>query len=333
MKKPVVAITVGDYNGIGPEILLKTFLNTPRLDITPVIMGHPSIFEFYKAAFNLTGPFFKSISTHQEAEQDKINILPVGDDSDIRVEPGRLSEHAGLIAMKSVETALDWCKTGRSDAMVTSPISKEAVNKAGWQIPGHTEFLAKHTDCDNFMMMLVNDDLRVGLISIHDPLYKVPSRISEERILHITSVMNRSLREDFGLENPRIAVLGLNPHAGDGGFIGKEEINSIQPAIEKAVKNNIKAEGPFAADGFFGNKIYQQFNGIIAMYHDQGLIPFKTLSFNAGVNFTAGLPIIRTSPDHGTAFNIAGTFKASEQSFVKALRLAGQLALNKRKRE
>ena len=326
-----IAISSGDFNGIGPEVILRTLKNSEAPDVTPIILSEKSVIDFY--IDNLGLPFsYNLIRSPEDIEDGKVNLLEAYRHEQVSLQPGTLTEQAGKCAMLAVEEGIELCKQEIAHALVTAPISKEAVNRAGYNIPGHTEFLAEHTNCAEFMMMLVNEGLRVGLASVHIPLSKVPDSLSQKNIFSYIRLMQRSLNNDFKIEKPDIAVLGLNPHAGDGGIIGTEEIDFIAPAIKEARDAGINASGPHAADGFFGNRKHEHCDGILAMYHDQGLVPFKTLSFGAGVNFTAGLPIIRTSPDHGTAFDIAGENKANPSSFIQAYSLAIELAKN-RKRE
>lgn len=324
-----IAISSGDYNGIGPEVILKCLNRRKPQNDTIIILSSPRVIDFYSELLDIPLPR-QSIRTIDDVQSGEINVLKCYDDIDI--EPGKLSQKAGKCAMQAVEKGIELCNTGLADALVTAPISKEAVNLAGYHIPGHTEFLAEHTDTDNFMMMLVNDNLRVGLASVHIPIADVPRNITEDSIIRYLRIMNSSLQRDFNIARPRIAVFGLNPHAGDGGIIGQEEQEVISPAIQKAQDLSINVSGPHAADGFFGNKKYEECDGILAMYHDQGLVPFKALSFGAGVNFTAGLPIVRTSPDHGTAFDIAGKGKANASSFEQAFSLARQLSANRKQK-
>ncbi|TYP95154.1 4-hydroxythreonine-4-phosphate dehydrogenase [Fodinibius salinus] len=325
-----IAITGGDFNGIGPEVILKTLSDQQDSNTTPVILSSPSVIDFYQSDLDSKIKYHLA-QTAKDIRDDAINVLnPYKDESPV-IEPGAFTKQSGKCAMLAVEKAIEFCLNGTTDAIVTAPISKEAVNIAGYNIPGHTEFLAEQTDTDEFMMMLVNNDLRVGLSSVHIPVKDVASSLSVDDITHQISLMNQSLQKDFSIARPKIAVLGLNPHAGDGGIIGSEETKIISPAINNARQQNIDASGPHPADGFFGNRKYENYDGILAMYHDQGLIPFKTLSFGAGVNFTAGLPIIRTSPDHGTAFDIAGQHKANPSSFKQAYKLADMLSKHRAK--
>lgn len=325
-----IAISLGDMNGIGPEVVLKTLAEADLAEITPILLGSGRVVHFYLDNLGIELPLHEA-SASSEIEEGTINVLESYRQVEYELRPGELSKKAGKCAMLAVERGIKLCMDNKADALVTAPISKEAVNMAGYDIPGHTEFLAEKTGTTDYMMMLVTDKLRVGLATIHVPLRRVASLITEANITRHLRIMHRSLRNDFGIAEPRIAVLGLNPHAGDGGYIGDEEIRIISPALQKARFNNMDLDGPLPADGFFGNRRYEHYDAILAMYHDQGLIPFKALSFGAGVNFTAGLPIIRTSPDHGTAFDIAGKKKASPDSFRTAFKLACKLARNRKK--
>ncbi|NGP76492.1 4-hydroxythreonine-4-phosphate dehydrogenase PdxA [Balneolaceae bacterium YR4-1] len=326
-----VAISIGDINGIGPEVALKSLVGRDLNHTVPVLLGNRQVIEYYS---NFIEPKlnFRFISSEKEIESGFINVLDCYEGENVHLHPGELTEQGGKLAMMAIKSGIDLCLSEHTDALVTAPISKEAINKAGYDIPGHTEFLADNTGTSDYMMMLVNENLRVGLVSIHVPLSKVTGLISQSSVYTNIKIMHRSLVNDFNINEPDIAVLALNPHAGDGGIIGREEIEIIEPAIKKAHSEGISTSGPHPADGFFGNKKYKDCDGILAMYHDQGLIPFKTLSFGAGVNFTAGLPIIRTSPDHGTAFDIAGKNIADPSSFNAALDLALTLAKNRKQR-
>jgi 4-hydroxythreonine-4-phosphate dehydrogenase len=330
--KPVIAITIGDFNGIGPEIILKTLLGINLTESTPVIVSPPKIIEqaqkYLGSKVNL-----HHILKPGQIETGTVNLLEIPS-GEVVLTPGNQTKASGSTAMKSIETCIKLCKNESVHAMVTAPISKEAVNLAGYAIPGHTEFLASKTNTPNFLMMLVSGGLRVSLVTTHIPVSEVSSSISKETIRAKIEILSKSLRQDFGINNPKIAVFGLNPHAGDGGVIGTEEIEIIDPLL-KEIRNedpDFTLDGPFPADGFFGQKLYEKYDAILAMYHDQGLAPFKLISFGKGVNFTAGLPIIRTSPDHGTAFDIAGKGVANPSSFTEAYNLAVELA-NKRIRE
>lgn len=309
--KPRIGITIGDINGIGPEIILRSLHEIKGTDTLPVVIAPKNVLQYYT----------ELLDTREEYEL--IEIDPI-DSRDIR--PGIISSVSGKVAMNSIEVAIKHCMDGSLNAMVTAPISKEAVNLAGYTIPGHTEFLAEKTNAGSVLMMLVNEQLRVALTTVHVPLKDVSRSITPELIENRLNILNQSLMQDFLIKEPRIAVLGLNPHSGDGGIIGSEEQEIIIPVLEEIKVRFHHIGGPFPADGFFGQKMYQHFDATLAMYHDQGLAPFKLLSFGSGVNFSAGLPIIRTSPDHGTAFNIAGKGIADPSSFIQAYKLAASLA-------
>jgi len=327
--KQKIAISMGDFNGIGPEVTLKAMHKINFEEAIPVWIGHKSVFDFYQEKLGFDLPSREMRHT-DDTEAGIINIYQIGDDLQSPViNPGKTEAAAGSWAMRSVEAGVELTLQNKADALVTAPISKEAIRLAGYNVPGHTEFLAKKTNTTQVLMMLVNATLRVALVTIHEPLKEVAALIEQNRIVNRLIVLNDSLIHDFGIESPKIAVLGLNPHAGDGGVIGREEMDIITPAIAEANERGIIAEGPFPGDGFFGTRMNQQFDATLAMYHDQGLIPFKTLSFGHGVNFSAGLPIIRTSPDHGTAFSIAGESRADDASFLAAYELAVLLAKNR----
>lgn len=331
-KIPHIALSIGDFNGIGPEVILKTLAQADLNRSTPVILSPKKVIERAEE-FTPSGINCNYINEIDDAKSGMINILGLKTDT-LKYTPGIQSAQSGKVAMQSIEDCIQLCLNGKTDAMVTAPISKEAVNLAGYDIPGHTEFLASKTDTDSVLMMLVSGNLRVALVTTHIPISRVSSVITKELIETKVSILARSLKNDFGIPYPKIAVFGLNPHAGDGGVIGMEEIDIIAPTLKKLKEKepDLILHGPYPADGFFGQKLHAKHDAILAMYHDQGLAPFKLLSFGSGVNFTAGLPIIRTSPDHGTAFDIAGKGIADPSSFKEAYNLAVELA-NKRIRE
>jgi 4-hydroxythreonine-4-phosphate dehydrogenase len=326
--KPTIAISMGDFNGVGPEVILKHLSKIDLSSSTPLLIGSETVFQFYEKSLNIRVVRHR-ISETSEIEKGSVNILSISDIDESDIQPSKISKSAGLAAMKAVEYGINSCLAGQADALVTAPISKEAIHKAGYIYPGHTEFLAEKTGTELVTMILATDQLRVGLQTGHIPMKEVPGSINSNDIIYKIESLDKSLRENFGIDHPKIAVLGLNPHAGDGGVLGTEETEFIQPAVNEVHKKGIHAEGPFPADGFFGSRKHTQFDAILAMYHDQGLIPFKALSFGKGVNFTAGLPIIRTSPDHGTAFDIAGQNKANPDSFTSAYNLAVKMSLIK----
>lgn len=324
----IIAISMGDPNGIGPEIILKTLLKSDQDDNIPVIYGREDIFD--DTLSRLDGNRSLSvIESPADAKPGQINLIPCVDSSESELSVGSISASGGLASMKAVEAGIDACLAGDASALVTAPISKEAITLAGYKVPGHTEFLAEKTSTDQVLMMLVSGAFRVALATIHIPVREIVATLSEDLLKTRLSILHRSLLEDFGIKNPNIAVLGLNPHGGDGGVIGREEIELIQPVINHLNRNGFNLDGPFAADGFFGKSLHNKYDAIFAMYHDQGLIPFKALTFGRGVNVTAGLPIIRTSPDHGTAFDIAGKNSADAGSFTAAYNLAYQLVTRK----
>lgn len=321
--KPRIGITLGDINGIGPEVALKaTWDARVRARADLLLIGSAHALTIHAEAVQLTDFDIPSITDARAARSQGIAVLDVTAGRRPSVEWGRESEIAGQIAMESVDRGVALCLDGQLDAIVTAPISKKAVSMAGFTFPGHTEFIADRTGTETFAMILVAGPLRVGLVTIHVPLRQVPDAVSHELILDRLTVLDRSLRIDFGIQRPRIAVLGLNPHAGDGGVLGEEESTIIRPAVLEAKERGLLAFGPFPADGFFGQGLHGRYDAVLAMYHDQGLAPFKALSFGSGVNFTAGLPIVRTSPDHGTAFDIAGRGEADPSSMREALELA-----------
>ncbi|HKK24413.1 MAG TPA: 4-hydroxythreonine-4-phosphate dehydrogenase PdxA [Gracilimonas sp.] len=330
--KPTISISIGDFNGIGPEIILKSMITQNLKESTPLILGPVEVIDHYSDLLKLDLDL-NVLSDTTEVKNGVINLLPI-EQYRVNITPGTLSKDSGKVAMKAIETGIELCMRGETDALVTAPISKESVNLAGYDIPGHTEFLASSTNTDSVLMMLVSGSLRVALVTAHIPVKDIAKTISADLIKRKTELLADSLINDFGIENPKIAIFGLNPHAGDGGVIGQEEIDTITPTLEEIndTASGYQVTGPFPADGFFGQKLYEEYDGILAMYHDQGLAPFKLLSFGKGVNFTAGLPIIRTSPDHGTAFNIAGKGVANPSSFNQAYELAIELS-NKKLRE
>ncbi|MEM6645502.1 MAG: 4-hydroxythreonine-4-phosphate dehydrogenase PdxA [Bacteroidota bacterium] len=319
--RPRIGITLGDPNGIGPEVVLKA-LADPRLRkfVEPVLIGPIKLWAHHATQLGLVDVSFYLAKTGEpDGGGARYAVLEPDVDPAPVVELGRITEHGGRYAMRAVECAVDGCLDGTLDAMVTAPISKEAIGKAGYAYPGHTEFIAERTQSGGHTMMMVAQGLRVGLVTGHIPIWDVPKHITEAAIREKIAIIHASLITDFGIATPRIAVLGLNPHAGDGGVLGYEEIDIIGPTVQALRDEGKLVFGPFPADGFFGTRSDRQYDAVLAMYHDQGLIPFKALTFNSGVNFTAGLPIIRTSPDHGTAYSLAGLGKALPDSMRHAL--------------
>ena len=325
-----VGISIGDMNGVGLEVILKT-LNNPETfkNFIPVIYGSSKVISYHKNIVGLDDFQFQPIKSAERLNPNKVNILNCWDEN-VNITIGQLSEDGGKYAYISLDRAVNDLKEGLIDALVTAPINKKAMQLANFPYPGHTEYLTKEFDTKESLMMMVDGDLRVGLVTNHLPIREVANAVSKKKILEKLQIFNKSLKVEFGKERPIIAVLGLNPHAGDEGVIGEEEEKIIRPLIIECKKKGMVVMGPYSADGFFGSGDYKKFDGILAMYHDQGLIPFKSLSFGSGVNYTAGLPIVRTSPDHGTAFDIAGQNLADPASFRQALFLAVDIARNKR---
>ncbi len=315
--KIVVGISCGDINGIGLEVILKTFGDRRMLDFcTPVIFASLQTVNFYKKQINNQTPLH-GISSLDKIANNKVNIFNCWKE-EAKINLGQATKEGGLYAAKSLSTAVNALENKTIDFLLTAPINKDTIQSDEFNFPGHTEFLDHHLD-GNSLMILMQENLRIGLITGHIPVSEVAKSITPEVITSKVDIMYNSLIQDFNINKPKIAVLGLNPHSGDNGVIGKEEIEVIKPTIEQIQKSGKLVYGPYAADGFFGSKTYQQFDGVLAMYHDQGLAPFKSLSFGKGVNFTAGLSEIRTSPDHGTAFEIAGKNQANNDSFKEAL--------------
>lgn len=322
---------MGDFNGIGPEVALKSLLKTDPGNSTPVWIGLPSVLEWTLKRFDLKAELHTATDV-SEIREGKLNLLPMTESEVAKIQYGEISATAGNYAMRSIEIAAGLCKDGIASAMVTSPISKEAISLANYHLPGHTEFLAKLTGSNNYLMILTSAQLTVALSTIHIPLKEVSGQIRTEKLIRDLSLFRNSLRLDFGIPDPSVAVLGLNPHAGEGGVLGTEEQEQIIPALAHLNREKTRFHGPWPADGFFASASHNTYDGVFAMYHDQGLIPFKTLSFGGGVNFTAGLPIIRTSPDHGTAFGIAGKAMADPSSFLEAYNLACKMVWNRKNR-
>ncbi len=329
MDKLKIGITIGDINGVGLEVILKTLDHEKITDIcTPVIYGSSKVVSYHK---NIVGTDFHFNNTRgaDELYEGKINIVNCWQEN-VNITLGKPSDLGGKYAYMSLEYATLDLKNGLIDALVTAPINKHAMKLVDFPFPGHTEYLTKELGAEESLMFMINDGLRIGLVTNHVPIREVAERITRELLLRKLQIMYDSLRIDFGIDRPTIAVLGLNPHAGDQGVIGDEEETLIRPVVIELKKKGQLVMGPFAADGFFGSGQYRKFDGILAMYHDQGLIPFKALSFGEGVNFTAGLAGVRTSPDHGTAFDIAGQNQADPSSFRKALFVALDIARHRK---
>ena len=318
-RKIRVAITQGDTNGVGYEVIFKAFADPAILELcTPIIYGSPKIAAYHKKALNLETNF-TIINKAEEARDGRLNLLSCFDD-EVKVELGQPSKEAGDAALRALDRAMTDFRAGLYDVLVTAPINKATIQSPGFQFPGHTEYIETSVgNGQKALMILMSETLRVALVTTHLAIKDISRAITKESIVEKATIFHTTLKRDFRISNPRIAVLALNPHAGDDGLLGSEEKEIISPAIEELAGKGIQAFGPYPADGFFGNGTYYHFDGVLAMYHDQGLAPFKTIALESGVNFTAGLPIIRTSPDHGTAFDIAGQGKADENSMRQAI--------------
>ena len=326
-----VGITQGDINGIGYEVILKTFAESRMTEIcTPVIYGSAKIAGYHRKAMELQSVFFNQINNAKDAVINKVNIVNCINE-EIKVELGESTSVAGEAAYLSLEKAVADLKNGIIDVLVTAPINKHNIQREDFSFPGHTEYLEERfgKEGDKSLMILVKDSLRIALVTGHIPLADVAKSLTKEKIVDAAIRFNRSLKRDFRIEKPRIAVLSLNPHAGENGLLGSEENDIIIPALDELQEKKVLCFGPYPTDGFFGSGNFTHFDGILAMYHDQGLAPFKTLAMEDGVNFTAGLSIIRTSPAHGTAYSIAGKNQASEESFRQAIYMAVDTFVNR----
>jgi len=317
-ERPRIGITIGDYNGVGPEVIIKTLADHRILNFaTPVVYGTGKVLSFYKKQLNIEEFNYTQVKNKGQFAAKNVNVVNCWEDQ-FEVMPGKASKESGKAALSAIKQACEELKEGLLDGIVTAPIDKQTIHSDEFPFKGHTEFITQYFGVADSLMFMVSDALRIGLVTEHVPLKDVSSLITKERIESKLRVMEHSLKKDFGIGKPRIAVLGLNPHAGDGGLLGTEE-EVIKAVIQEQKTKGKLIFGPFPPDGFFGSALHTRYDAILAMYHDQGLIPFKALAFENGVNYTAGLPIIRTSPDHGTAYNIAGKNQANEQSFREAL--------------
>ncbi len=316
-----IGITHGDPNGIGYEVILKALEDPRMLELcTPIIYGSAKIANHYRKLSNISQFPLHQIQTPDNARPDQVNIINVIDES-LKIEPGNPSQEAGKAAFIALEAAVADMRAEKIDAIVTAPINKATIQSGEFTFPGHTEYLEASLaeNGEKALMILSSENMRVALVTIHTPLASVASEITADKVESRIRDFNSALEKDFGIPHPRIAVLSLNPHSGENGLIGTEEKNEIIPAIETARNSKINCFGPFASDGFFGSGQWKKFDGVLAMYHDQGLAPFKALAMDAGVNVTSGLPHVRTSPDHGTGFDIAGKGEASEESMRQAI--------------
>lgn len=321
-RKIRVGITQGDINGVGYEVILKTFSDPMMLELCkPIIYGSPKVATYHRKAMDLPANF-SIVNSASEAVDNKLSVVNCTDD-EVKVEFSKADPEAGKAALGALEKAIEEYKAGLIDVIVTAPINKHTIQSEEFTFPGHTEYIEqKLGEGQKALMILMKDDFRVALVTGHIPVGQIAAELTKDLIEEKLTIFNRSLKQDFGISAPRIAVLSLNPHAGDGGLLGKEEEEIIIPAIQEMTAKGVFCFGPFPSDGFMGSGNFHHFDGILAMYHDQGLAPFKALAMDEGVNFTAGLPAVRTSPAHGTAYDIAGKGLASEDSFRQAIYVA-----------
>jgi 4-hydroxythreonine-4-phosphate dehydrogenase len=321
-----VGISQGDINGISYEVIIKA-LNDPRMNdiCTPILYGSPKVAAYHRKALDIENFSFNAIRIADEANPKRANLINVLDDN-VRVELGKSTKMAGECSLVALDKMVADMQSDKIDAVVTAPICKENIQEAGFAFPGHTEYFQKQFNSENVLMLMVYNEIRIGVVTAHLPLKDVSDSLTKEIVYNKIKVLGDSLVRDFSLSKGKIAVLGLNPHAGDNGIIGTEDRDIIKPAIDKARDEGIMAVGPFPADGFFGSGAYTQYDAVLAMYHDQGLIPFKVLSQGEGVNYSAGLPIVRTSPGHGTAFDIVGKDLGNPASMRNAIYLAADIS-------
>lgn len=318
-QKPIIGITCGDLNGIGTELIIKTFSDNRILEhCTPIIFSSNKVINFYRKSMPEINFSFQTIKEYNRVNHKQVNLFNCWEE-EVNINPGQLTLEGGKYAAISLQTAVAALKQNQIDGLVTAPIHKKNIQSAEFSFTGHTPYLKNIFGAGDVVMMLCADNFRVALVTEHVPVSAITQNISKEKILSKLQIINKSLQKDFGIEKPKIAVLGLNPHAGDEGLIGNEEETIIKPAIKEAKNNNMLVIGPYSADAFFARRSYTRFDAVLAMYHDQGLIPFKTLATGEGVNFTAGISGVRTSPDHGVAFDIAGKNIADNSSFLLAI--------------
>lgn len=332
IRKPIIGITIGDLNGIGAETIIKALSDNRLLKIfTPIIYGSTKVLSYYRKVMDMEPFNHHPVNNNFDVHTKKINVKNCWQEN-VEISPGQETAEGGKYAFMALESATDDLKEGKIQAIVTAPINKKNIQHENFNFVGHTEYFNHKFNDENkdCLMLLVSEQLKVGVVTSHIPITEVKAQITKEKIIDKIQLLNQSLKKDFGISKPKIAVLGLNPHAGEEGLLGSEEQDIIIPALEDCKKQGKLVFGPFPADGFFGKMEYKKYDAVLAMYHDQGLIPFKTLAFYEGVNFTAGLSIIRTSPDHGTAYGIAGKNKADYESMTQAIFLAIDIV---RKRE
>ncbi len=330
MEKPIIGITLGDYNGVGPEVILKALQGNHLNKLcTPVVYGSMRVLNRYKFLLEMKDWQLFGANSLENINPKATNVITCFNDASLEVEPGKVTPHAGEAAFESLKAATADLKDGKIHAIVTAPINKHNIQSETFKFVGHTEYFTEMFEAKESLMFLVSDDIRVGVVTGHIPVSKVSGALIKEAIGTKLQLMIDSLKKDFGIKKPKVAVLGLNPHAGENGLIGNEEIDNISPVIQQFKNKGNLVFGPFSADGFFGKLEFKKYDAVLAMYHDQGLIPFKLMAFEEGVNFTAGLSVVRTSPDHGTAYDIAGKNIASESSLLKAIFTAIDILKNR----
>ncbi len=330
MNKPLrIGITLGDLNGVGPEVIIKTLADTRMAHlVTPVVYGSTRVLSYYKKLMNMEEFAYSQVRGKGQFTPKMVNVVNCWEDA-VEITPGKPSSATATAARLCLTKAVEEIKEGLFDALVTGPIDKHTIHSPDFPYRGHTEYLNAVFAQPDSLMLMTTSRVRVALLSEHVPLKEAAAHVTRDKVDRKLRVLEASLKKDFGIVKPRIAVLGINPHSGDEGLIGDEEVNVLRPLIEEWKTKGKLVFGPFSADGFFASGQYSKYDGILAMYHDQGLIPFKSMAFEEGVNYTAGLPIVRTSPDHGTGYSIAGKNVAQESSMRAAIYLANDLAKNR----
>ena len=327
--KPRIGITIGDLNGIGAEVIIKALADSRLLSLfTPVVYGSTKVLSYYRKQMNLEEFNYSQVKVKGQYFAKAINVVNCWEEM-IELNPGQPSKQTAKAALISLKRAVEDLKEGHLDGLVTGPIDKNTIHGEDFPFQGHTEYLTQEFNAGESLMLMVGENLRVGLVTEHVPVKDIPTFITKERVELKIRLMELSLKQDFLINKPKIAVLGLNPHAGDEGLLGREELDVIKPVINDLKTKGKLIFGPFPADGFFASGQHSKYDGIVAMYHDQGLVAFKTLSFESGINYTAGLPYVRTSPDHGTAYNLAGKNQASESSMRQAMYVACDIIKNR----
>ena len=321
-KKPVIGISIGDVNGIGPEVIIKALSDSRVLNhITPVVFGSTKVLSFYRKMLKFEDFHYSQLKSINDVNHRKVNVVNCWPEM-VEIKVGQVTQEAGNCAYLALREATNYLKEDKIEAIVTAPINKKNIQRDDFKFVGHTDFIAEELGVSDCLMLMVNEKLRIGVVTAHIPVNEISNNLTQDAVKSKLDIMIKCLKKDFGIEKPKVAVLGLNPHAGEDGLLGKEETEVIEPVISSMKNKGHLVFGPFPSDGFFGTLQYQKYDGILAMYHDQGLIPFKMLGFESGVNYTAGIPKVRTSPDHGTAYSIAGKNVANPSSMREAIYLA-----------